>query len=89
LEVERYDLRRDRVERSVGETVTANLLGPLLMTWAERLRGAAERPRTVVASGLLVGEVDRVAEAFAGVGFGEKKRDIEGDWAALVLTWAT
>lgn len=89
LEVERYDLRRDPVKKSVGETVTANLLGPLLITWAERLRGASELPRRVLASGLLVGEADRVAEAFAGVGFGETKRRSDGDWAALVLTWAT
>jgi ribosomal protein L11 methyltransferase len=85
LVVERYDLRRDPVERSVAETVVANLLGPLLLAWAERLRGAVELPRTVVASGLLVGEADRVASAFAGLGFVETQRRLEGEWAALVL----
>jgi ribosomal protein L11 methyltransferase len=100
LEVERYDLRRGAVERSVAPTVVANLLGPLLVVWAERLAGAAERlaggpdrlagaaelPSVVVASGLLVGEADRVAEAFGPLGLLEAKRRIDGDWAAVVLT---
>jgi len=89
LEVERYDLRRDPVERSVAPTVVANLLAPLLLAWVERLRGAAELPRTVVASGLLVSEGDRVAEAFAGLGFAEADRLTDREWAALVLTWTT
>lgn len=89
LEVGRYDLRRDPVERSVAKTVTANLLAPLLLTWAGRLRGAEKLPRTLVASGLLASEADRVAEAFAGLGFAEAKRLTHGEWAALVLTWAT
>lgn len=86
VEAERYDLRRDPVERSVAPTVTANLLAPLLLTWAERLRSAAELPRTVVASGLLVGEAERVSQAFAGLGFAEAERRIEREWAALILT---
>ena len=85
LEVERYDLRRDPVERSVAPTVMANLLAPLLITWAERLRPAAERPQTVIASGLLGGECDRVAEAFASLGLDEAQRLARGEWAALVL----
>jgi ribosomal protein L11 methyltransferase len=86
VEAERYDLRRDPVEMSVAETVTANLLAPLLLTWAERLRDAAELPRTVIASGVLISEGDRVAEAFAGHGLAEKKRLSDGEWAALILT---
>lgn len=89
LEAERYDLRRDPVERSVAATVTANLLAPLLITWAGRLQDAVELPDTLVASGLLAGEGDRAAEAFAALGLVEQKRLIDGDWAALVLTWAT
>ncbi len=87
IEVGRYDLRRDPVERSVAPTVVANLLAPLLTAWAARLGDALELPRTVVASGLLAGEGDRVAEAFAGLGFTEGRRLTQGDWAALVLTW--
>ncbi len=86
LEAERYDLRSGPVERSVAPTVTANLLAPLLVSWAERLRDAAEVPRMVVASGLLTGEADRVAEAFAGLGFAEAQRLVNGDWAALILS---
>jgi ribosomal protein L11 methyltransferase len=86
LEVERYDLRRDPVERSVSQTVTANLLAPLLLSWAARLGDAPELPGTVIASGLLVSEGDRVADAFAGRGFAEAKRLARGEWAALLLT---
>lgn len=86
LEVERYDLRRDPVERAVAATVLANLLGPLLVAWAGRLRDAPELPRTVVASGLLVSEADRVSGAFTAVGLTEAKRRTRGEWAALTLT---
>ncbi len=88
LAAERYDLRSGPIERSVAPTVTANLLAPLLLAWAGRLRAAAELPRTLVASGLLIAETDRVAEAFASLGFAEADRLIDQEWAALVLTWA-
>ena len=39
----------------------------------------------MVASGLLVSEGDRVAEAFAGLGFAETDRLIHAGWTALVL----
>ena len=86
LEARRYDLRRDPVETSVGETVTANLLAPLLTAWAQRLRGAPVLPERVIASGLLVAEGDRVAEAFARLGLGEASRRSRGEWLALTLT---
>jgi ribosomal protein L11 methyltransferase len=86
LEAERYDLRRDPVEKSVARTVAANLLAPLLLAWADRLRAAGELPRTLVVSGLLADETDRVAEAFAGLGFTEADRLTDQGWAALVLT---
>lgn len=85
LEVERYDLRRDPVERSVAPTVLANLLAPLLIAWADRLAEASVRPERVVASGLLAAEADRVAEAFARIGLVEARRLTHGEWAALVL----
>jgi ribosomal protein L11 methyltransferase len=42
-------------------------------------------PQTLVCSGLLLGELDAVAEAFAGAGVREVERRTEGDWAALLL----
>jgi ribosomal protein L11 methyltransferase len=85
LEVARYDLRRDPVDFSVAPTVTANLLAPLLTTWAARLAEARDLPERVIAGGLLVGEADRVAEAFAPLGFSESDRLTRADWATLLL----
>jgi hypothetical protein len=61
------------------------LLAPLLLSWVERLRDAPELPKTVLASGLLAGEADRVGEAFGSLGFAAAKRLSDGEWAALVL----
>ena len=80
LDVARFDLREDRMPD--GETVIANLLGPLLITIAERL----ERPwRRLIASGLLTDEADTVAAAFAAHGLVERRRLAQGEWAALLL----
>jgi len=84
LSVRRHDLRVDPVV--VAPTVAANLLRPLLLTWAARLAepdGAL--PDRVIASGLLVGEADEIAGAFAGAGLREVDRRESGDWAALLL----
>jgi len=86
LAVETFDLRRDPVARSVAPTVVANLLGPLLLTWAVRMREAPALPETVIASGLLLAEAPRVAEAFGALGFTETRRLSAGEWSALVLT---
>ncbi len=91
IEVRRADLRRDPVPEA--ETIAANLLGPLLLEWAEALRLHATEalrlhggaPRQVIASGLLVGEADRVSGAFAAAGLRESDRRASGDWAALLL----
>lgn len=85
LTVHGYDLRTDPVERSVASTVAANLLAPLLVTWATCLARAAELPQRVIASGLLATEADRVSEAFSQLGFGEAARRARGGWLALVL----
>ena len=75
----------------VAPTVAANLLRPLLLTWAARLGEAAagaeiELPSRVIASGLLVGEADEVAGAFrSAAGFAVSARRVSGDWAALLL----
>jgi ribosomal protein L11 methyltransferase len=97
VDVRRVDLRTDPVPAAT--TVTANLLTPLLLAWVERM-GAPEEPtsgrlagenlspdlpRRVIASGLLVDEADRVAEAFARRGLVECERRVSGEWAALSL----
>jgi len=42
-------------------------------------------PKTLVCSGLLPGELDEIAAAFAPAGLTEAERRIDGDWAALLL----
>ncbi len=84
IEVRRHDLRVDPVV--VAPFVAANLLRPLLLTWAKRLAADAPAlPDRVIASGLLVGEADEIAAAFAGAGLREVDRRESGDWAALLL----
>ena len=85
IEVSRHDLRVDPVVSA--PTVAANLLRPLLLTWAERRASAPALPlpETVIASGLLVGEADEVAGAFAALGLVEAERRQSGEWAALLL----
>jgi ribosomal protein L11 methyltransferase len=88
VEVRRHDLRSDPV--LAAPTVTANLLRPLLLTWARRLTGAGagdalKLPERVIASGLLAGEADEITGAFSAVGLREFDRRISGDWAALLL----
>jgi ribosomal protein L11 methyltransferase len=85
IDVRRHDLRVDPVLGA--PTVAANLLAPLLLDWARRLAGAdpASRPERLIGSGLLVGEADEIAGAFAGVGLVESERRESGDWAALLL----
>lgn len=47
--------------------------------------GRPRTPTTLVCSGLLPGELDVTVEAFAAAGLREADRQIEGDWAALLL----
>jgi ribosomal protein L11 methyltransferase len=83
VEVARHDLRGD--PPASAPTVAANLLAPLLLAWAESLGDAPRRPERVIASGLLVAEVDRVAAAFASRGLVERDRRSHGEWAAVLL----
>jgi ribosomal protein L11 methyltransferase len=85
--VERGDLRTGPVP--VADTVAANLLGPLLRSLAARLAGQSELPQRLIASGLLLGEADAVAGAFADSGLLEADRRVAGEWAALLLERAT
>jgi ribosomal protein L11 methyltransferase len=86
LEVARHDLRRDPPVSA--QTVTANLLGPLLRTWAGRLAAlpADALPGRVIASGMLVHEADGVAREFGALGLHERERRALGDWAAQLFS---
>ena len=42
----------------------------------------------MIASGLLVGEVDGVAAAFASLGLAPQERRSDGEWAAVLLVSA-
>lgn len=82
--VRRFDLREERVPGA--DLVLANLLGPLLRRWAAQLRAdGRERPRRIIAGGLLVSEADAIAAAFAASRYRELRRLERGDWAALLL----
>jgi ribosomal protein L11 methyltransferase len=82
LELERVNLRQSLP--ALAETMTANLTAPLLFELAAGLEGG-ELPRTLVCSGLLASEADRVSAALAAAGLGERRRLADGDWAALVV----
>jgi len=66
-------------------TVLANLIRPLLLAVAARLERVPER---LIASGLLVDEVDEVVAAFAPHGLRERRRVESGGWAAVELVRA-
>ena len=83
LRVGRHDLRSD--PPAAGASVAANLLAPLLTTWARRLAQADVVPGRVIASGLLAHEADAVAAEFAPLGLHESARRLGGEWAALLL----
>ena len=62
--------------------VCANLTRELLLA----LPAVIERPPELIfCSGLLAGQVDEVAAAFAPHGLRERSRRTEGDWAAVAL----
>jgi ribosomal protein L11 methyltransferase len=83
--VECYDLRAGPAP--VAPVVVANLVRPLLLRvaelWAGPL-GRPERPETLIVSGLLEGEEDEVAAAFASLS--ERRRLRLQGWSALLLT---
>jgi ribosomal protein L11 methyltransferase len=84
VDAARLDLRTDRLP--AAETVVANLLAPLLLELAPRLRD--DPPARLIASGLLDQEADGVADAFAASGLGEAARMTRDGWSALLLTRA-
>jgi ribosomal protein L11 methyltransferase len=94
LEVRRWDLRAGRLpldaagedmspEGEGGVVVLANLLRPLLLDLARALPVA---PPALIASGLLVHEVDEIVLAFGEQhGLREHRRRESGEWAAVWL----
>ncbi len=80
LDIREFDLRAEQVPPA--DLVIANVLAPPLITWAESQRQLAPR---LILSGLLAGEADRVAEAYARRGRRERERRVRGEWAALAL----
>jgi ribosomal protein L11 methyltransferase len=79
LELERLNLRERRVP--VAPMVVANLTAPLLETVAGSLESP---PDTLVCSGLLASEIDRVSAAMTGAGLVVESQRRGGDWAALL-----
>ncbi|HET7509617.1 MAG TPA: 50S ribosomal protein L11 methyltransferase [Solirubrobacterales bacterium] len=80
LQLERMNLR-ERLP-VLASTVVANMTAPILTAVAAQLESP---PQTLVSSGLLPGEQDEVAAAFAATGLSEAERRQDGDWAALLL----
>jgi ribosomal protein L11 methyltransferase len=81
LEARRFDLRTGAVP--AASLVAANLLAPTLLAWAGSSRGPW--PKRLIASGILAGEADRVAAAFAAHGLLELRRVARAEWVALLL----
>ncbi len=77
--VERMDLRIEHAP--VERVMVANLVRPLLLRVAELL---PEQPETLIVSGLLEGEEEVVAAAFASLS--ERRRLRLQEWSALLLT---
>jgi ribosomal protein L11 methyltransferase len=86
IEVRRLDLRTEQlpdVRLEGGAVMVANLLRPLLLDLADSLQAP---PRALLASGLLVHEVDEVVAAFGErLGMYERERRGSGEWAAVWL----
>jgi ribosomal protein L11 methyltransferase len=91
VEARRFDLRTQAlpwIDGGDGQprppVVLANLLRPLLLELAATMPVA---PPHLLASGLLVAEVDEVADAFATrLGLRERKRLASGEWSAVWLS---
>ena len=83
IDVRAYDLMRDG-PAPTAPIVLANLLAPLLRTLAATGFDGPP-PAALIASGLLAGDADDVAAAFARRGLRERTRRTDGEWAALLL----
>jgi ribosomal protein L11 methyltransferase len=86
VEAHRFDLLHNGPARG-APTVVANLLRPLLLRVAADGFAGGERPRALIASGLLTREADEIAGQLARrLGLAERTRRSSGDWSALLLT---
>ena len=83
LALQRIDVREE--PPPVRPTVIANLTGNLLENCANHLGQAGQLPETLICSGMLESEIDRVAAAFTEVGLRDGRRAVEGEWGALLL----
>ena len=84
IELTRVNLREQ--PPPPAPTVSANLTAPLLLELARAIEaGDVQRPRTLVLSGVLVVEVERVAGAFAAAGLRVEAERPIGEWVALLL----
>jgi ribosomal protein L11 methyltransferase len=80
VDVRRFDLLAEQAPEA--DLVIANVLAGPLLSWA----GLQERlPARLILSGLLTGEADRVAAAYAARGMTLSETRVQGDWAALLL----
>jgi ribosomal protein L11 methyltransferase len=79
IELERKNLRQSLPP--LAPTTVANMTAPVLREIA------AQRTilQILVLSGLLLDEVDEIADVFAAWGLSEAVRRIDGDWAALLM----
>ena len=90
LEVRRFDLRHEQLpwlgepqSQLSSPVVLANLLRPLLLELAATM---PREPAHLIASGLLVAEVDEIVDAFtARFALSERSRRQRGEWAAVWL----
>ncbi|HTU95887.1 MAG TPA: 50S ribosomal protein L11 methyltransferase [Solirubrobacteraceae bacterium] len=83
LDVRDFDMRAQQAP--AADVGTANVLGGPLVGWATFQR---ELPATLILSGLLATEADRVSAAYAQRGHAERERRVSGEWAALRLVRA-
>ncbi len=81
LEVRDFDLRSEQAPGAA--CAAANVLAGPLVAWAASQH---ELPPTLILSGLLATEADRVAAAYAQRDHAERERRVLGEWAALLLT---
>ena len=84
LAVRRLNLREEAPPASA--VVVANLVYPLLAELAGRMAGGEiERPRALVASGLLAREADPARDAFRDAGLRAESVVPIGDWTAILF----
>jgi ribosomal protein L11 methyltransferase len=83
IEARRLDLRAEPVP--VADVMAANLTTRLCEGVAARWCERGERPGTLVASGFLREEADRLVGALGKAGLSERRRVVSGDWAALLV----